>query len=205
VFLHRKERWFETIDGVAPGAFPTIRALHELSVMRIGLVTIRAPCMRHRFFEISPCVTRVAAHADVFSQQRIRGFRVIEFRAHRLHGDLFPPAGFVARLACPGHRASVRIAVTRAASIKFQPGVFRFSIRSRQVTFLTCDLAMQPGQRIARARVVKVLLPHRDRFPVVVVMALQAILSEAPVVLVLVARDAIAREPQERVPEILVR
>ena len=141
----------------------------------------------------------------MFSQERVRGFRVIEFRAQRLHRDLFPSTRLVARLARPRHGAAVRIGVAGTAPIKFHPRVLRFSIRSRQVTFLAGDLGVQSGQRIARARMIEMPRPHRNGFPVIKVVALQAILSEATVMLVLVARHAIPREPEEGVSHIFVR
>jgi len=190
---------------VTARALAAIGALYELSVMRIRLMAVRTFCMRHRFFEISPRVTRLATYADVFPEQRICRFRVIEFRAHRLHRHAFPSAGVVARLARPRHRAPVRIAVTGVASIKFESDVLRFSIRSRQVTFLAGHLRVQPSQRIARARVVKMLRPHRDGFPVIKVVTLQAILSQAPVVFVLVTRYTITRQAEESVSQIFVR
>lgn len=140
----------------------------------------------------------------MFSQERVRGFRVIEFRAQRLHRDLFPSTRLVARLARPRHGAAVRIGVAGTAPIKFHPRVLRFSIRSRQVTFLAGDLGVQSGQRIARARMIEMPRPHRNGFPVIKVVALQAILSETSIVKIFVTGHACLRNPQEGLAQILL-
>lgn len=57
VFFHGEDRRFEAFYSVAARALAAIGTLYKLAVMRIRLMAIRAPRMRHRFFEISPRVT----------------------------------------------------------------------------------------------------------------------------------------------------
>lgn len=80
----------------------------------------------------------------------------------------------------------MRIGVTIGALVKRNAYVPWPAIARRSMTFLACDLGVQSGQRVAGFRMVQ--LADADRFPVVVVVALQTIGTEASLVLVFMTR-----------------
>ena len=88
------------------------------------------------------------------------------------------------------------------ATVEYQPDIFRLTIRRRQVAFLTGHANVQPGQRIARFAVIEFSLRTGNRLPVVEVVALCAVLTEAALVLVLMARHAPTRHAQKRAADV---
>ncbi len=73
--------------------------------------------------------------------------------------------------------------------------VLRLVIRPESMAFLAFHLRVQTGQRIACLRVIELL--DLDRLPVLKVVALGAIWTESPLVLVLVTGDAIRRKSEK--------
>ena len=201
MLLQPECRGLEPVYGVTPGALNAARALDELAAVRIGTVAIRAVRVRHGFLEIRAGMALQASHSPMFSQQRVCRFRVIELCTQRLRGNLFPTIGVVTGGAGSRHRGAVRIVVARVTTIKNQAGVFRFSLGSRGVTFLTRHLCVQSGERIACARVIKLFFDGHA-LPVIEVVALLTVLSEASVVLVFVTGGATARQSQEGMPQV---
>lgn len=88
----------------------------------------------------------------------------------------------------------VRIFMAVRTLIERNADVLRLAIRSVRMAFRALHLRMQPGQRVTRFRVVELL--DLDRLPVLIIVALQAILAEPAFVLILVASNASSRESQ---------
>jgi len=89
----------------------------------------------------------------------------------------------------------MRIRVTIGAFAECDSRVARFAVRSGRMTLLASNLCVQPSQRVARLRVVK--LSHADRLPIVVAVTLEAVLAQPSLVLVLVTGDAARGNAQE--------
>lgn len=135
-----------------------------------------------------------AIYALVLALQRVLGFRVIESLVDSLQRDTLPAAGVVTRLtALLRETAAMRISMAVRTSIESQAGPSRLIVAARGVTFLTSDLGVQAGERIAGLVVVEL----RDIFPVVEIVALLAILPQAAMVLVLMAVHAVRANPQK--------
>ena len=94
---------------------------------------------------------------------------MVEMIIHTLHRNLLPPTGGVARLAGLRKAAAVWIFMAVRTLIKGNPNVLRFAVGSVRVALRALHLRMQTGQRIARLRVIE--LAHRDRLPVLEVVA----------------------------------
>lgn len=89
----------------------------------------------------------------------------------------------------------MRIRVTIGALAECDSRVARFIVLSWRMTFLAGDLCVQPSQRIAGLGMVK--LPNADGFPIAVGMALEAVLAQPSLVLVLVAGETVRRDTEE--------
>lgn len=180
---------------MAGGAFAATGTLGELSLVGVRLVTIHAFFESQRFFEISACVALGTFHAGMLSQKRILGCRVIEAFADCLRRYFFPSAGVVTRLAALCKASAMRIRVTIGALAEWDSGVARFIVLSGRMTFLAGDLCVQPSQRIAGLGMIK--LPNADSLPIAVGMALETVVAQPPLVLVLVAGEAVRRDTKE--------
>lgn len=84
----------ESVYIVATLAFAAIGTFHELSIVRIGFVTISALLMHNFCLEVAGVVTRTAVKLYVLAAERIVGLVVIEFRGE---GGLLPCNRAVAR------------------------------------------------------------------------------------------------------------
>jgi hypothetical protein len=73
VILYSECRRLETVDGMAGSALAASRTLGKLTLVRVGLVTIRAPLKGKRLFEISARVALRTFHGRMFAQQRVLG------------------------------------------------------------------------------------------------------------------------------------
>lgn len=140
VLFHGECRWLEPIDRVAARTFSAVGTFYKLSAVRIRLVAIAALRMRDRPLKVRPDVAALAAHAGVFSEQRVCRLRVIELCAQRLAGHLFPAACSMTGLACSRHRSAVWISVTGVAAVENQAAIFRLAVGARRVAFLTGHL-----------------------------------------------------------------
>ena len=90
----------------------------------------------------------------------------------------------------------VNIGVAIYALAERNSGVSWLVVGTRRVAFLTGNLRMHPGKRIARFGVVE-LLDRRDRFPVGRVMALLAIRAQPPLVRIFVTAGACVGQADE--------
>lgn len=192
VLLHSKLCGLETFEGVAGGTITAVRALQELSAVRVGGVAVRALLVGHGLLELRRAVTLAAWHGRVFSLERVLCFGVVKFSGERKR---FPSAGVVTILARGGKGSAVRIGVARGAFVESDAGKLHHFFRAagRAVTFLAGDWFVPSGERVARLRVVEA----RERFPAVHVVAALAIAAELAAVGVRMARQAIARQPEE--------
>lgn len=201
VILCGECRGLEPVHGMAGGALATARTLGELSLVRVRLVTVHAFLKGQGLLEISARVALRTFHTGMLAQQGILGGGVIEALADRLRRHSLPSAGVVARLAALVETSAMRISVTIGAFAEGDSRVARLIVRTGRMTFLAGDLCVQSSQRIICPRMVK--LPNADRFPIVVGMALQTVIAQPSLVLVLVTGDAGRGDTQECLIQIL--
>lgn len=86
----------------------------------------------------------------------------------------------------------MRVFVAIRTLIERNAHILRLSLRPIRVAFRALYLLVQSGQGIPGFRVIELL--DLDRFPVLIVVALQAVLAEPAFVLILVARHAGGRK-----------
>lgn len=159
---------------MATGALASIRTLRELSLVRIGLVAVRALGERNRLLEISAAVALDASDRGMFSEQRKLGFGMVEFLI-QTRRKLLPSTSVVAGLASLGKCSVVRIAMATRALAEGDSCVSRLIIRTRRVALFARNLHVHACQRITGFRVIKLLWAYR--FPVGRVVALGAIVA----------------------------
>lgn len=165
---------FESLYCMAGGAFPSICALYELTLVLI-LVAIHALLEGDRSLEIAAPVALEAINALMFPHQRIFGLGVIKALVERRSRNPLPATCVVARLAALLSKTSpVWVAMAVRAFSKRQTKITRLVVRSGRVALLATHLGVQSRQRIASFGMVKL---SRSNFPVVIVVALQAILA----------------------------
>jgi len=189
VLLHSKLRWLPAVHGMAFRTLSLARARLELTLVRIGSMTIRALGKGQLFLEIAAAMALAAADFQMRSQQGIFRFRMVEL--HRcIH--FFPTGSRVAGFARSLERPLVRIHMAVAAGAEFNPGEFhRFVGAGREVAFHAGYLTVHAGQGILRFRMVELL----GLLPVGHVVAALAVGAELPFVDVLMAGYAVLREP----------
>jgi len=78
--LHRKDRALESVDGMTAFAFSAVGSLHELTVVRIWLVTVGAKLMRELRLEVARLVTSGTTHVRVLAPKGISRLVVIKRR-----------------------------------------------------------------------------------------------------------------------------
>lgn len=101
----------------------------------------------------------------------------------------------MARLAALLSEASVmRIAVAVRTLSEGQSQITRFVVRSGYVALLTSHSGMQPGKWVSGLGVIELL---RHAFPVVVVMALEAVLTKSALVWILMTGRTSGRNTEE--------
>ena len=197
VFLHGKRRGLPALHVVAGSALPAVRTLGELPVVRIGLVAVHALLEYQGLFEISVRVALGTIHSRVLALQRELGLRMVEALVDRLQRNLLPPARTVAGLAALREAPVMRVFVAIGALVKRNAHVLRLAVWSIGMALGALHLGMQAGQGIARLRVIELGLTGLadiDRLPIHKIVALQAVRSQAALVLILVTRDATRRE-----------
>ena len=101
----------------------------------------------------------------------------------------------MAGLATLGEAAMVRIAVTIGTLAKGDAGITGLVVGPGRVTLLASHLGVQSGQRVARFGVVELADSHG--LPVIVGVALEAVRTQASLVLVLVTGDAVLGNTQK--------
>jgi len=153
-------------------------------------MAIRTLLESERFFEIAALVTSEAIDALVFSDEGIPGFGVIEFLVYVLQRNPLPARSAVTGLAGLRKSSLMRIGVAVSAFAEHKAHVAGFVIGTRCVAFLASDLGVQSGQGIFGFVVIEL----RNVFPVLKVMALLAVRSEAPIVFVFMACCARLRQ-----------
>lgn len=187
MLLDPKQRGFPAIHGVTLSAFAFPGASGELASVRVGFMTIDALGKGQRPFEGRINVALNAAHLGVQTEQWILRFRMIEFETGqhllpaRRRVALFAPLleGSLVRIDVAG-RASreVHVLITRRA-----PGLVGL------VAFLASHLDVQPGERVARLRVIELF----RRLPIREVVAPLAIVAQLAFVRIGMAQHAVRR------------
>ena len=187
--FHRVRRRLPSLHGVAWEALAAAMTFRKLSIVRIGLVAVRALAENQRLLEVAVSVALFAADRRVLAFQRVLGFRVIEILVHRLLRDSLPTRGGVAGGTCLGEAAVVRVLVAIGTQVERNTCIPRLAIRSVGVALRALHLRVETGQRIARLRVIE-LVANLQLLPVFVVVTLQAVRTQTAFVVILVARDA---------------
>lgn len=200
VIGRRISRWAPALNRVATLASAAVGALQELPLMRIGLVAIRAIDVRNRDFEIGALVAGHTRHFNVLAQQRELGLRVIEGRGE---GRFLPRESAVAGVACLLEFALVRVAMASGAGGELQPCVSWQAIGAGGVAFLAGCVQVRPGKRIARLRVVEVFRIDLGGLPIDGGMTLTTVGSEAALMLVFMAGDAVGRQAEPGAIQVL--
>jgi len=165
--------------------FTLLLALLKLALVRIGFVTIAAIGERKLGLEVSVQVASHARNLDVFSNEWIFCFGMVEIKARQ---KIFPTAGGVAAFARFLELTLVRVEVARGAGIELHVLIAnRTAGRFRLVALFARNFYVQAGERITRLGVVEIL----SRFPVFHVVALGAFVAKLPFVRIAVAGSAI--------------
>ena len=81
MFFHAEERGFPAVHRVAFRAFAFFGTIRELRFVGIGLMAINAICKGHGLLEVPIRVAGGAGNLDVFAEQGILCFRMIEIEA----------------------------------------------------------------------------------------------------------------------------
>ena len=182
-------RLLEAIHRVTRIASPAIRSLGELTVVRIGLVTIRAGRERDRRLEVCLAMARLACNVGVLSEQRELGLRMIKPCCDQ---GLFPVvqvvAGFAALL---NESATVRVVVTGGTTVELDAGKAWFPVPARRMALRARDLHVRTTKRKLRLFVIETSLPVNG------VVTLCAIRSQLAFVLIFVTIHTRGAETQE--------
>lgn len=177
--------------------FTLLLAFLKLAFVRVGLVAIAAIREGNLSFEVAVQVASHARNLNVFSNQRIFRFGVVEIKAGQ---KIFPTAGGVAAFTRFLEFTLVGIDVTRGAGIELHVLIKnRAARRFRLVALLARNFDVQASEGITSLRVVKIL----SCFPTFHVVALSAFVAELPFVRIAVAGSATWRLPKKRFAEVL--
>ena len=123
-------------------AFPFARASFKLPFVRIGVVTIHTPRVRHRSLKISICVAAGARDSLMLSKQRKMGCRVIEAGSSHF---LRPIGRVVAGFASRSKGTLVGVCVARGAFVERKPYVLdvRLRVSDCRMVFVAGDCSMR--------------------------------------------------------------
>lgn len=199
VFLPREGRRLPSLDGMARSTLPAAFPLGKLPAVRIQLVTVHALLKCQRLFEVAVGVALHTSHAPMLAFQRKLRLGVVEALVDRLQRHLLPSSRVMARLAALRETSMMRVLVTVGALTERNPHVLRLSVGAVRMTLGALHLQMQPRQRIACLRVIKLRLTGLadvDRLPVHEIVALLASGSQTAFVLVFMASNATRRESE---------
>ncbi|HUE54913.1 MAG TPA: hypothetical protein VMO76_03715 [Candidatus Udaeobacter sp.] len=197
VLFHAEKRGLPSIDVVAFRALALFGARFELALVGVRFMTIIAVIERQLLFEISLQVAFRTADHDVLSEERVLGLGMVEFKARQ---QFLPSCGGVTFFAALLEGAFVRINVAVDAGLELHvPVACRAARHIGLVALLALDFDVKTRQGIAGLGVIELLC----RFPVRVIMALQAIVPKLAFVHIFVARHAILCKPEERLRKIL--
>src|SRR5580693_2353 len=156
------------------------------------LVAIGAELVLDRSLEVRGLVAGDAAYFRVLAQQRKGRFGVIELR---LEARLLPGGGGVARGAILLEFAFVRVGVAGGAGGEGNARIPRPPVGSGSMALQASHFQMPPGERVICFGVVEALPLNLGIFPVGRIVACCAGGAQAALVMVLVARDALGRQP----------
>lgn len=127
--------------------FTLLLAFLKLAFVRVGLVAIAAIREGNLSFEVAVQVASHARNLNVFSNQRIFRFGVVEIKAGQ---KIFPTAGGVAAFTRFLEFTLVGIDVTRGAGIELHVLITnRAARRFRLVTLLARNSDVQASEGIA--------------------------------------------------------
>ena len=163
--------------------------------MRIRPVTIRALLKRQRFLEVPSAVALHALHLSMPPKKRKFRLGMVKGAIQRWSRNLLPARGVVTRRAGLRKTSAVRIRMTIGATAESNSRVARLFVPAWRVALLARYLDVQTSQRIAGDRMVE--RAETDRFPISVVVTLQAVWSQPSLVLVLMAIAAAWRNAQK--------
>ena len=99
----------------------------------------------------------------------------------------------------------VRVGVAGGAGRKGKPEISRLPVRSSSVALLATNVQVLPRERIARFRVVEILLIDPGVLPVGRIVALRAVGPEPALVLVLMTCGALRRQAEIGLAQVLLR
>jgi hypothetical protein len=178
----------EAIQGMTGRAFGSATAMGELSSMRIWMVTVGALLKRHRFREVSMSVASHTLYLGMFSDQCKFRLGMVKHPIQPRRQYLVPACCGVAGLARLREFAAVGIGMAVTAIAKRDSGIARFIVTIRDVALPAGNFVMQTCQWIARQRMIE--RDDVDRFPLDVVVTLQAVGAQPPSVFISMAVDA---------------
>jgi len=171
---------------VAGRAFDSAGAFRKLSLMLVGMA-IRAVGEGEWLFEVAFAMAGGAVDLQVLSQQWVFRLGVVKTPVQRGRGDDLPSTCVVAGSTGLGKAAFVRIGMAIGTFAEREPLKTRLLIRARRVALLAFHLCMQAGERELGLGMVEF---SGRIFPVRTVVALRAVVTQAAIVHVLVARRA---------------
>lgn len=163
--------------------------------MKIGPVTIRALLKRQRFLEVPTGVALHTLHFGVPAKKRKFRLGMVKSAIQRGRRNLLPARGVVTRLTGLRKTSTVGIRMTIGAIAESDSRVARLFVPAWRVALLARYLDVQTSQRIAGDRMVE--RAETDHFPITVVVTLQAVWSQPPLVLVLMAIATAWRNSQK--------
>ncbi len=203
VVLRGESRRLESLHCVARGTLALVRTSGKLALVRIGFMAVHALGKDERLLEIPADVAFGATDFAVLAQQRVLRLGMIEVLIESTGRDLLPSAGIVTSLASLLEAAVMRVRVTIGAFAKRNSGVARLFVGAKRMAFGAGDFGMQSSQRIASLGVIELATRFEcDRLPIGEIVALQAVLAKASLVMIFVASRAGLRQPEERLTEV---
>jgi hypothetical protein len=196
VLFHAEKGGLPSIDVMAFRALALLGTRFELAFVGVRFVTIIAISKRQLLFEISLQVAFRTADHGMLSEERVLGLGMVEFKVRQ---QFLPSRGGVTFLAALLEGTFVRIDMAVDTGLELHvPVTRRTAGHIGLVALLACDLDVKTRQRIAGLGVIELV----GRFPIRVIVTLQAIVSELAFVHIFVARHAILRQPEERLRKI---
>ena len=176
-----------------------VGTLGELPLMLV-LMAIGTDGEGNVLFEIAAFVAIETAYFAVLADEGILGLGVIEPGCEGCTG---PGSRVVAGFAGLLEFAFVWIGVAVSTILEFEVGVARLTIRPGRVALGAGDRCVLAGEGISGLGMVEGLFVELGALPACGVVALQAVLAEAPLVRILMAGAASCAETHPRVIQVL--